>query len=256
MTFDPASIGPEAQGYYTHIGEEFGSEDVLSQLDLSILGADKYAPKLSFYGWPASQTQKMKDVRELLAAALVARGAAKADRKTNNAALHDAMRAGKNAKRAARTALFTARNELFEQSKLDLVNQIDSLLATTPGVGHDAKLLSKQLGNLGELLANDQVAPILGDGATSLQTRVTTAATALDVAMASKGRPRGTPEATQHVNLLDGVGAVLVRTLRKAGRAAARAEGQPDIANAFELNALYGRSRHTQADPTQANPTS
>lgn len=253
MPFDPASVGPEAKAEYIETGEDFGSERVLSQLDVSILAADKYAASLALYGWPASQTQKMREVRDLIHAAVVQRAATKADKKTSNAALRDAVRNGKIARGSARASLATARNVLFEQSKLELVNQIDSVLAVTAGSGWDAKLLAEQLGNLGGLLTHAEVAPILGESATPIADRVSTAATALDVAIKSRGRPHGTPAATEQVNLLDGVGAVLLRTLRKAGRTTAKALGQPEIADAVELDELYGR---TGSDTGEDSPPS
>jgi hypothetical protein len=256
MPFDPASIGPEAKAKDIEIGEDFGSDDVLRQLDVSILGADKYATSLVLYGWPATQTQKMREVRALLGTALIQRDSAKAAKKTTNAALLDAVRAGKNARGAARTALTTARNELFEQGQLDLVNQIDGVLAVTAGSGAHAKLLAQQLGNLGPLLSQADVAAILGDAAAPVQNLVSTAATALDVAIKSKDRPLGTPPETEYINLLDGVAVVLVRTLRKAGRAAAKALGQPDIADAFQLSELYRTPPHRAADEPPPNPPS
>ncbi|HEY8428842.1 MAG TPA: hypothetical protein VIL20_10725 [Sandaracinaceae bacterium] len=239
MPVDPASVAPEARAQAIKIGEDFGSDDVLAQLDVSILNADKHAASLSSFGWPATQTQKLRDLRAMIRAALVQRAAAKAAKKVTNAALRQAVSEGKIARSAARGALNTARNELFEKGKLELVNRIDALLAVTASSGAKPTPLAEQLGNLGELLTHPEVVSILGDSAASIQNRVSTALTGLEVAIESKDRPHGTPPETEDVNLLDGLAVIALRALRKVARTAARAEGRPEIAAAFELNHLY-----------------
>lgn len=239
MPVDPASIAPEAKAKAIETGEDFGSDDVLAQLDVSLLNADKYASSLVQYGWPAAQTQKLRELRDLIQTALVRRKGAQAAKKTTNAALRQAIFDGKTARAAARGALTTARNELFEQGKLDAVNRIDGVLAVTARSGAHPAPLAEQLGNLGALLADPDVAAVLADSAAALQDRVSAAATGLDVAMKSKDRPHGTPPETAEVNLLDGLAVMGLRALRQIARAAARAEGRREIADAFELNQLY-----------------
>lgn len=196
----------------------------------------------------------MREVRDLIAASLISRAAAKADTKTTNAALRDAVKVGKNARAASHAALTTARHALFEEGNTELANRIDSLLAVTASSRADAVLLAQQLGNLGGLLTHAEVAPKLGDAAAGVQTMVTTASSALDVALKSKGRVRGTPAETEQVNLLDGVAVIQLRTVRKAGRAAARALGRPDVATAFELHELYGSASRAREDGPPPTP--
>jgi hypothetical protein len=47
-------------------------------------------------------------------------------------------------------------------------------------------------------------------------------------------------EQGERIDLLDGIVVELVRDARRAARSAARAQGQPEVAAAFELVKLYG----------------
>lgn len=254
MSFDPASIGSEARASYIELGSHFGTDDVLAQLDLSLLGLEKYGADLVVFGWPASQTEKLRVLRDMIAAAVVQRAGAKASKKTANASLLDAMRNGKIARGTARTALATARNELFEKGELDIVNQIDAVLTVTSSSGDDPKRLVEQLGTLAGLITQDKVVSVLGDSAGPIETAVTTAIGALDATIKAKGRPHGTPAETEHLNFLEGAAVVLLRTLRKAARTAARALGRPDIADTFELNVLYRTTRRRPGEPDATTP--
>ncbi|MDI3290893.1 hypothetical protein [Polyangium sp. 15x6] len=73
-------------------------------------------------------------------------------------------------------------------------------------------------------------------------------ATALRVAAKAKAEPKGTPVETETLDLIDGIIVSLARTAREAAEAAARELGEPAIATAFELSALYKRRGRKKAD--------
>jgi hypothetical protein len=52
--------------------------------------------------------------------------------------------------------------------------------------------------------------------------------------------PRGTPQETEQLDLLDGIILSLVRSAREAADAASKALGEPALVAEFELTELYG----------------
>ena len=190
-------------------------------------------------------------------AAGVTRTGAKADKKTTNAALLDAIRVGKNARISAHSLLAGARFTAELSGDRATVNAIDAVLDATRRAGADAVALRDQLHALAKLLDNEGVRSRVPD-AEALKTTLTTRADAIDIARQSRTRGGGTPAETDLVNLLDGLGVGLCRIGRKAGRAASKETGDPAIADAVELDEIYkstGRRAVDKAEDTDTDAT-
>ncbi len=243
MAFDPLTIAPEARAHYIRIGKRFGSDDTLAQADKTLAALRDYGDSVARTGFGSGQASILTDVRDELSAASVHRLEARADKKVTDAALLDAMRDGKTARFTVRAALSAARFQLFNAGDQASVNDIDAVLDRTSSAGADAAKLASQLEALDEVAQEAPVAAALGDQAADLHTQLQARVDALHTARAEKAAPHGTPAATEDLDLLDGLIVTLVRTARKAARAAARLEGTPAIAKSFELDQLYKTSR-------------
>lgn len=250
MPLDLSTIPPEMREALIDTGRDFSSTDVLRQIEKMLNANTVHGTYVLSHGFTASQVEMAGQVRDALLAAGVARDRAKTQKKATNAALLDAMRAGKNARFTARSSFSSALFELALTGNVDAVNAIKAALDATSSAGSDAKKLRDQLELLAGLLEDEAIRGKTPD-AENLRTTLTSRAAAIDIARQNRTTPAGTPVETEDINLIDGLGVELVRLARKAARAAARALGQPAIADAYELDELYqatGRKKST-TDP-------
>lgn len=238
MAFDRSLIAPAAQAQYIRIGENFGTDEVLAQINRTTTALSSFGTVVGEHGFGPPLVTLLADVREAMNLAQDEREGALVDKKVTNNALLLAMFAGKGIRLTTRAALSGAAFQLMLQGKVDEANAIEATLQRTRTAGADAKVLREQLMLLDKLFDDEAIRGATAN-AESLRTTLTTRAAALDTASQVKSAPLGTPEETEYVNLLDGLGVELVRIARRAARAAARELGQPAIAKAFELNELY-----------------
>ncbi|MDI1482756.1 hypothetical protein [Polyangium sp. y55x31] len=128
------------------------------------------------------------------------------------------------------------------QPLVEAVPKIDALLDRDSVTADDAEGLAKQLDALHAALKEPTIANAAKtrgglNAALDLEIR----AQALRDAAQAKAEPRGTPVETETQDLIDGIIVSLARTAREAANAAARELGEPGLATAFELSALYKR---------------
>src|SRR5690606_34035636 len=135
----------------------------------------------------------------------VSRDGAKAGKKTTNAALLDAIRAGKNIRFSAHSRFAGARLAASLAGDRAAVNAIDAVLDATRRAGADAIALRDQLHALAKLLDNEGVRSRTSE-ADELATTLATCAGAIDIARQSRTRGGGTPAETDLIDLLDGLG--------------------------------------------------
>lgn len=253
MAVDPNLIAPVEKARLIRIGAGFGSADTQAQADITINAATKQLSLIRGHGFPEAKLVMLTEVRELSRTASVDREGARTDRKVTNAALLDATRAGKAARLRVRNNLESARSDLAMFGGADApaaANLIDGVLARTRTAGADAKALGEQLQQLHDTLANAAVRAAIGEEAATLETELATCVTALDVARSANASARGTRTETEWIDLLDGLLVELVRAARRAARSAAKALGQPALADEFELSALYASTgRRTPPSP-------
>jgi hypothetical protein len=239
MPFERSSIAPEAQAYYIKIGRRFGSDDTLRQADKTLLTLDKHIVPLAVHGVGEQHRTLLRDLRDALLAAGVDRNQTRTDKKVTNAALLDAMHAGKAARFQAHGALSGARLVLFNGDAKAAVNDIDAALDATRSAGADADALAKQLELLSVLVAKAPIAEAIGEPASALGATLAARIDALKVGREATATPRGTPAQTELLDLIDGMIVEITRAARKAGRALSGVSGQPSIANELQLTELY-----------------
>jgi hypothetical protein len=253
MAVDPNRIAPVEKARLIRIGAGFGTADAQAQADITINAATEKLSLIRGHGFAEAKLVMLTEIRELSRTASVDREGARTDRKVTNAALLDATRAGKAARLRVRSNLEGARGDLAMfggAAALPAVNAIDAALASTRTAGADAKALGEQLQQLHDLLAHATVRAAVGEEAGTLETELATCVTALEVARSANASARGTRTETEWIDLLDGLLVELVRAARRAARSAAKALGQPALADEFELNALYASTgRRTPSTP-------
>jgi len=253
MAFDLSSVSPAARERATRVGAGFGTDQVTEQTEITLGASARRAAVLAKNGFRASHHARLTDLQALHTEARVARENARAGRKTTNTNLQDAMKNGKSARGRARTNLESARGDLEmtgTPEAMALVNKIDGVLAVTSTAGADPEALRDQLMQLHGVFDDPKVQELLEGEAASVQTELSTCATALEVASASHAYPPGTSAETDHLNFIEGLIVDLLRLARRAARSAARALGQPALAEEFELRALYRSGSSTPKQPS------
>lgn len=254
MPYDVSPLAAAERRRLIVIGMQFGSDDALAQGRQTLNALSTHAAVLADFGFEAADVTELAAACDGLVEAGVGREGARSDRKATNAAVLDAMFVGKSQRMAARAALVNARRRLAKSGGNEaLIRSIEATLDRTRSAGADPEELATQLDQLRTTLVTPGVAGMLRN-AEALAATLTTRAEALRIATAQAAGPRGTPEQTEVVNVLDGLIVELVRAARLAARAAARERGQPAIAKAFELTALY-RSTGRRAPIEPSGPT-
>ena len=225
-----------------NVGRRFGSSFTSDQARSTLNAHAEHGPRIAGRGFTAAHVAKLGWCADALAVADVGRLAGRSDRKTNDGVLLDAMRRGKVARFDLIALLAAAADDLGEQGGADEdVRAVRAALEQAAITGADALALAAQLDRLADTFGR----PALGAWAVAAEA-VEAAPTARAIATelrALEARtvvPLGTPEETQRLDLLDVTIVRLVRLARRAARAAAKAHGDPALANAFELTALYG----------------
>lgn len=257
MPLDLDAIAPQQREGFIRLGRHYGSELVLEQADDTKRAITTYAAQIARRGFGPRDAERLDECIQAQLEAGTQRGAAKADVRSATLGYGAALRLGKQARRDGDALLRSARTDLAETGgNEEAVKAIDITLAATSSVGSDSSALRAQLERQQATLALEPVAAVVADrGGPEVAADIAAALTALRAAEQVRPGKPGTPAETERLDLLDGMIIDLVRRARRAARAAAKALGQPVIANAFELDALYGRS-HGAADPTPSTPAS
>ena len=224
------------------IGRRFGSSFTADQARRTLNAQAEHGPRIAGRGYTPAHNAKLGWCADALAVADVGRLSGRGERKTNDGLLLDAMRRGKVARFDLVALLGGAADDLAEQGGADEdVHAARVVLAQTSSTGADALALAAQLDRLAATADRPAVAAwTTAAEAAGAGPAARAIATELRTLEARTVVPLGTPEETQRLDLIDGTIVRLVRLARRAARAAAKAHGDPALANAFELTALYG----------------
>jgi hypothetical protein len=244
MTIDLDAFPPDVKLALIAVGEEFGSDDTFAQATQTLQGIEKYAGIVRLYGLPLSDGKRLEEARELLSEAGYGRNQAKTAKKTLGIGLDEANRLGRTARIRGRSVLTSTKSELSQQGKAEAATHIQTTLDATTDSEASGEDLAKQLDHLADTL-DPQKAP---EAATAAADRggpetlepLRSAAAALRGAVKRKPTARGTPEATQRIDQIDGIIVDICRRGRDAAEAASKDRGDPAILKAFKLDKLYG----------------
>jgi hypothetical protein len=255
MGLDLKNIAPEARAALIKDGERFSSEDTLDQAKLTLSGYATHGAKLAAFGFAQEDAGELKDACDALIDAGVGRESKRTSKKIDTAAYAAAMRDGQAVRLRARSVLSGARRVLVRDGKAEAVQKVDALLERESVASDDAEGLAKQLDTLRGLLeVADVQAATKTRGGPEAAGDLHAQAKALRDASQAKAGPRGTPVETETLDLIDGIIVSLVRSAREAAEAAARELGEPAVATAFELSALYKRRGKKKGEKGAGEP--
>jgi hypothetical protein len=245
MALELNKISAVAREHYINLGRHYSSVDTLKQADHTLDGLKTHGEVVLTHGLAQRDATKLTDAREALEKAGVGREEAVGEKRTNARLYREALRAGKNAREQARTVLEGAQEDLSESSEeedIKAANGLSVTLTQTRAAGSDATALAAQLTLLRTALEQGPVAAASSDrqGEQVVELLGSNIERLGEAARTRVLRP-GTPAHTEHLDLLDGIIIKIVRRARKAARSAARAKGQPALADAFKLDRLYGK---------------
>lgn len=255
MAFDESTISADARRRYLRIGRRFGSTAALALARQHLEALEKHAAALVEHGFGAEDAQQYAEAREALQAASTGRTAALGRRRSLVDGHKDALVAAGRARRSGRAILEQAARALREgggEAAEDAARVIEGALAQTRrGPERDGEKLAEQLDVLRAKLGAPAVAAVTaGRGGPEAVARMQKAAAALR-ALTQQKTGREPAEATELLNLLEGLVVTLARSAWKAAREAAKELGRPALAEAFDLGVLY---RHGRAPAGSEGP--
>ncbi len=258
MSDDLQNIPAAERARLIRIGRTLSSPDVLAQGNAVLEALDAYGDLLQPYGYGAGDRTELAELRDLGLGLSVDRQAARGESREAAHARAEGMQQGKRVRRQARVVLAATEAQLRRDGReaaLAAATRLALGLDATARSGADPVALLTQLERLAALFAEAEVAQAAAErGGAALAESLPAAVAALRELAASAQPPRGTPEATERLDLIDGLIVENVRAARRAARAAADDLGRPALAKAFELSLIAGRPRHPAAPPASAAP--
>lgn len=261
MPLDLSAIAPAARKSLIQSGRKFGSNDTLAQANKTLKALESHAAKLADLGFGPDDIEDLQSARDALMAAGVSREDKRVGKKTTSQAYTDAMRAAQQIRLRARSVLKAAKRVLAHsggQTADEAIRTIDSVLGNGAVAGEDAEKLAVQLEQLRTTLEIAEIKPaVAGRGGPKAVADLKTQAESLREASQTTAAPRGTPQETEQLDLLDGIILSLVRSAREAADAASKALGEPALVAEFELTEIYGsgKSKAKAEAPTPNAPS-
>lgn len=238
-----STIAPSRRNQLIDAGRSFGSELTLAQANKALKGLQTHGPKLVVFGFGQEEALELIDARDALVVAGVGRQGKRTDKKQMSTACVQALKEGQQVRLRARAVLGGARRVLARTTgpeAVAAVQFIDAVLATCSVAPDHASPLAGQLDELRRGIEDPKVAPaIAGKGGPQAAADLTARAASLRAADQATAGARGTPEHTEHLDLIDGIILELVRGARSAAEAASKELGEPALLSAFALSELY-----------------
>lgn len=239
-----AALTPEARLEAIDIGAQFNKTEVLDQITSTRAAFAKTGGELAQHGYTAADDAELGEVEvsargateDRTGAHLTTRGGRDAYRRVVTKAKGDV----KNGTSVLRN-LASAVARKPDADNPTAGSQIGTSLALAGPVGRSSKKISDQVDILLNAFKDDAIAKAGKDrGIAEAKARLEKARAALDAGRPVHLAPNGTPVETQAQNLIEGLAVHYLREARKAARAAADRLGDPALAKAYELSALYG----------------
>lgn len=247
MPLDLSKIPPAARKALIQNGKKFGSGDTLAQANKTLKGLETHGAKLEEHGFGPDDVEELKSARDGLVAAGVSREDKRVNKKSTNQAHADAMRTAQQVRLRSRSVLKAARRVIAQtgtEAAEETLRTIDAVLGKGTVAGDDAEKLATQLDQLRAALEDSAIKPAVeGRGGPKAVADLKTQSATLRKASETTAAPRGTPQETEQLDLLDGIILSLVRGAREAADAASKALGEPALLTEFELSELYGAGK-------------
>ena len=242
MPIDASQLSPQACERYIRLGKAFSSTDTLAQANRTLNALQKHGAEVAKDGFGGADAALLLDARDTLVAQGVGREEARGARKLRRSAHAEAVRRGKIARLSARSVLRSTARQLRETGG-DAADAaaltIDAALAETSALPKGGQAIADQLDYLRHTLEDATVAAAAaGRGGADALAALTQASAALRATEQARVDRRGTPAATERLDLIDGIIVELARSARRAATAAARRLGTPELEHDFALTHL------------------
>lgn len=254
MPLDITQIPAKARAALLRDGERFSSGDTLEQANRTLNAYNLHGPKLTAFGFAPEDATELTEARDALIAAGADRDTKRNNKRINTLALASAIQQGLQVRVRAHSIAAGARRALLRADNIAATQKIDATLQAQAQAPDQAEELAQHLDALRVLFADPDFSNASASrGGPQTAADLKAAAEALRHVMENKAEPKGTPAETETLDIIDGIIVSLARAAQKAAKAAARELGEPAIAEAFELTALYNRSPKAKA-PGQTPP--
>lgn len=258
MPFDESTISAAAREKYVRIGRGFSSIITLALANRHLEALGKHGAVIAGYGFAAEDGTQLADARDALEAGSLGRTEEKGGKKTISKAHREALRAAARARRGARTLLGVGAGVLRQtggDEAEEAARGIEAVMEQTSRTpGRDGVKMAEQLDVLRAKLGEAAVATVVASrGGPAAVARLLKAGTTLR-ASNKQNTGSGTSEATELMDLLDGLIVTLCRNARKAALEAAEELGKPAIAEAFHLRELYPGNGAPKEEPPAPPP--
>ena len=248
------ALDADDQQNLAEVGEQFGTSDVLRQLE-RFHEADRQTGAIpASFGFTESDKTQLGQLAAAITDASGVRLDTRVARSTSTDDYREAVSAGKSAVRTTRAVLsntVAALGLVPGADSKETRSAIRAALDRLGAIGRSKTKLQEQLRLLITTLGESKIAGAAAErgGADAL----TALAKAIET-IAAKTEPAakvpGTPADTRRLNLLEGLAVSLLRRARAAARAWASAKKDPTLARPYELEFLYAGSAPSPAVPT------
>jgi hypothetical protein len=249
MPVDIEAMAPEAIAEYYELGQRYPTANVLAQADMVIAGLDLYAAALAEHGFGADDRADVIEAREDLRAQETGTAEISSERKAIHQTSDDVIASARQRRRAAITILKNVQRLLRQRGARAALATVASALSETRVITDDSQLPKHLTVLLGALVDPAVTAVVATRGGLTTAADLTVLKDSVRVALEQRTSHPPSTAAAQRRDILDGILVTLARNARAAARMAARALGQPAIADAFELVHLKYAPRTRRASP-------
>lgn len=257
MTIDTilSSLSPEARLEAIEVGAQFNKDEVLSQIALTRAAFAINGAALGRHGFTAEDAAELADVEGAIRGASEGRTDASLEGRASRLAFKQTVSGAKAGVKAATALLRNLGSAVARRPDPDNPEaspKLGAVLAAVGPVGRSPSRIAAQVELLLSALSEPSIAKV-GEarGGPEAKAQLEAAQRALEEGRLVRAGSTGTPRETQAQNLLEGLAVQYLREARKAARAAADRLGDPALARAYELTALYAaRGEAASSKPT------
>lgn len=266
MTIDTilSLLSPEARLEAIEVGAQFNKDEVLSQIALTRAAFAMSGAALGRHGFTMGDAVELAEVEAAIRGASEGRTDASLEGRASRLAFKQTVSDAKASVKAATALLRNLGSAVARRpdpNNPEAASKIGAVLAAAGPVGRSPSRIGAQVELLLSALGDPSIAKV-GEtrGGPETKAQLEVAQRALEEGRLVRAGSTGTPRETQAQNLVEGLAVQYLREARKAARAAADRLGDPSLARAYELTALYaprgepGASRPTPAVEPQPTP--
>lgn len=253
------STSNELRKRYLHIGRQYGSPQVIKQANKTLRGLDLYLAVLIAFGASRVDAGRLLGCRDELVRLGGDREGERLWSMSSTRERRARIQKAKDVRRRGQTLLSIAADGLLERDDEDskrILSLVNAAQAKAGSSGADAFKLKTQLDDLSVVYSQPLVQKVLEENnVTQYVCDLDEARSGIALVIEELKPQNGTPESTEQINVLDGEIVTLCRRFRAIARLAGHELGRAALADAFELDELYGSVRRKSEEKPEAPET-